>query len=219
MAAAYADHAAFATRPAEEFTNGGRSHAYLPHAVEGFFLNGGKRAYVTRVVPDTAEFATRDLFFEDPAIAAPGDTVLLRSAQQGSGTAVNQPLLMALDPANFAAPNDWIRIGNGSRAEYRQVVSIGANQQHAALSFPLRFAHAAEFAALGLIAGLTAAVAAATLSGVIATQVFEQSWAPDWRLALMGGGIGVIAVTLTGLFATRRVAKAPPSETLRALQL
>jgi putative ABC transport system permease protein len=83
----------------------------------------------------------------------------------------------------------------------------------------LRFAQAAEFAALGLIAGLTAAVAAGTLSGVIATQVFELEWAPDWRLALVGGVIGVVAVTLTGLFATRRVASAPPSETLRALQL
>jgi putative ABC transport system permease protein len=83
----------------------------------------------------------------------------------------------------------------------------------------LRFAHAAEFAALGLIAGLTAAIAAATLSGVIAVQVFDQSWAPDWRLALVGGGIGVIAVTLTGLFVTRRIAQAPPAQTLRALQM
>jgi putative ABC transport system permease protein len=82
----------------------------------------------------------------------------------------------------------------------------------------LRFAHAAEFAALGAIAGLTAAIAAATLSGVIATQVFEQPWSPDWRLALVGGGIGIVAVTLTGLFATRRVASAPPTETLRAAQ-
>jgi putative ABC transport system permease protein len=82
----------------------------------------------------------------------------------------------------------------------------------------LRWAHAAEFAALGLIAGLTAAVAAATLSGVIATQVFEADWAPDWRLALAGGALGVLAVTLTGLFATRRVAAAPPAQTLRALQ-
>jgi putative ABC transport system permease protein len=82
----------------------------------------------------------------------------------------------------------------------------------------LRFAHAAEFAALGLIAGLTAAIAAGALSGFIATEVFEQEWAPDWRLALLGGGIGVVAVTLTGLFATRRVAAAPPSQTLRALQ-
>jgi putative ABC transport system permease protein len=83
----------------------------------------------------------------------------------------------------------------------------------------LRFAHAAEFAALGLIAGLTAAIAAGALSGFIAVEVFDQEWAPDWRLALLGGGIGVAAVTLTGLFATRRVAAAPPSQTLRALQL
>lgn len=83
----------------------------------------------------------------------------------------------------------------------------------------LRFAHATEFAALGLIAGLTAALAAGTLSGLIATRVFELEWAPDWRLALVGGGLGVIAVTLTGLFATRSIASAPPSETLRALQL
>ena len=83
----------------------------------------------------------------------------------------------------------------------------------------LRLAHAAEFAALGLIAGLTAALAAGTLSGFIATRVFEMDWAPDWRLALVGGGLGVVAVTLTGLFATRRIASAPPSETLRALQM
>jgi putative ABC transport system permease protein len=54
---------------------------------------------------------------------------------------------------------------------------------------------------------------------VIAVQVFDQSWAPDWRLALVGGGIGVIAVTLTGLFVTRRIAQAPPAQTLRALQM
>lgn len=82
----------------------------------------------------------------------------------------------------------------------------------------LRFAQAAEFGALGLIAGLTAALAAATLSGIVATQVFEFEWAPDWRLALVGGAIGVVAVTITGLIATRRVASAPPSQTLRALQ-
>ena len=83
----------------------------------------------------------------------------------------------------------------------------------------LRLAQAAEFVALGLIAGLTAAIAAGVLSGVIATQVLEFDWEPDWRLALVGGGLGVIVVALTGLFATRRVAAAPPSETLRALQM
>jgi phage tail sheath protein FI len=30
---------------------------YLPHAVEGFFQNGGKRVYIVRVLPDTATVA------------------------------------------------------------------------------------------------------------------------------------------------------------------
>jgi hypothetical protein len=94
-------------------------HAYLPHSVEGFFLNGGKRAYITRVLSDVATRATRNLFFEDPDLVNPGDTILLRAAQQDTGTNVNPPLLYVLDPANFAL-NDWVRIGDGSRAEYRQ---------------------------------------------------------------------------------------------------
>ncbi|MFO1322796.1 MAG: phage tail sheath subtilisin-like domain-containing protein [Burkholderiales bacterium] len=130
------------TLPIDEFTDPtGRAHCFLPHAVEGFFTNGGKRAYVTRVVPDEVDNATRDMFFADPAVATPGSTVLLSAAQQGTGTAVNQPLLYALDPLNFAL-GDWVRVGDGSRAEYRQVQSVGANQRHVSLDFPLRRAHA-----------------------------------------------------------------------------
>lgn len=82
----------------------------------------------------------------------------------------------------------------------------------------LRLAQAAEFAALGLIAGLTAAVAAGLLSGLIATRGFDLPWAPDWRLAAYGGALGMLIVTLTGLIATRRIAAMPPAQTLRALQ-
>ena len=131
--------------PIDEFTDGsGGAHCYLPHAVEGFFINGGKRAYVTRVLPDIATNASRDLFFSDPAVTTPGATVLLRPAQQGTGTAVNRPLLYVLDPGNFSVgpPADWIRIGGGSRAEYRQVSTIGAVQRHVALNLPLHFSHA-----------------------------------------------------------------------------
>jgi putative ABC transport system permease protein len=88
---------------------------------------------------------------------------------------------------------------------------LGANTRQ------LRLAQLSEFVAIGLLAGFTAAIAASILSGVIATQVFDLTWVPDWRLAAVGGGLGVIAVTLTGLAATRRVVAAPPSQTLRAL--
>lgn len=129
--------------PIDEFTDAtGEHHCFLPHAVEGFFVNGGKRAYVTRVLPDEAPFAARDVFFADPALATPGETVLLRAAQAGTGAAVNPPLLMALSPTNLAV-NDWVRIGDGSRAEYHQVQAIGATAQHVSLRFALHGAHAA----------------------------------------------------------------------------
>lgn len=124
-----------------DFTDGsGRVHAYLPHAVQGFFQNDGRRDYVVRVLPDDARLAERDLF--DRGDAASADTMLLRAAPQGSGTSTNLPLLYALD-VGALADNEWIRVGEGSRAEYRQIAvgGIGTAQRHIALNFPLAMAH------------------------------------------------------------------------------
>lgn len=131
------------TLPQSEFTDPtGRSHCYLPHAVEGFFLNGGKRAWVNRVHPGDAQRAARTMFHADLANVPAGDTVLLRPAVQDTGTALNLPRLYVLDPASFAV-NDWVRIGEGSRADYRQVAAVGAAARHTALNFPLNFSHPA----------------------------------------------------------------------------
>ena len=82
----------------------------------------------------------------------------------------------------------------------------------------LRLAQASEFAAIGLLSGLVAAIAAAILSGVVATRVFDLPWEPNWTLAAVGGGLGMLAALVAGLFATRSVLDAPPSVTLRELQ-
>ena len=82
----------------------------------------------------------------------------------------------------------------------------------------LRLAQASEFAAIGLLSGLTAALAASVLSGIIATQVFELPWTADWRLVGVGAGLGVLASVVAGMLATRRVLDAPPSVTLREAQ-
>nr|WP_255747126.1 FtsX-like permease family protein [Lysobacter sp. CFH 32150] len=82
----------------------------------------------------------------------------------------------------------------------------------------LRLAQASEFAAIGLISGLVAAIAASILSGVVANRVFDLPWEPNWTLAIVGGSLGMLAALLAGLFATRRVLDAPPSVTLRELQ-
>lgn len=82
----------------------------------------------------------------------------------------------------------------------------------------LRMAQASEFAAIGLLSGLVAAIAASVLSGVVAERVFDLPWEPNWTLAAVGGGLGMLAALVAGLFATRRVLDAPPSVTLRELQ-
>ena len=81
----------------------------------------------------------------------------------------------------------------------------------------LRMAQASEFAAIGLLSGLVAAIAASILSGLIATRVFDLPWQPNWSLAIAGGALGMFAALIAGLFATRRVLDAPPSVTLREL--
>jgi len=82
----------------------------------------------------------------------------------------------------------------------------------------LRLAQASEFAAIGLLSGLVAAIAASVLSGVVATRVFDLPWEANWSLAAVGGGLGMLAALAAGLFATRSVLDAPPSVTLRELQ-
>jgi putative ABC transport system permease protein len=81
----------------------------------------------------------------------------------------------------------------------------------------LRLAQAGEFAALGLISGLVAAIASTVLAGVIALQVLDLPWTPDPRLAVTGALVGVVVALLAGLWATRRILDAPPSVTLREL--
>lgn len=82
----------------------------------------------------------------------------------------------------------------------------------------LRFAQASEFGAIGLLSGLVAAIAASVLAGVVSVRVFGLPWEPNWLLAAVGGGIGMVAALVTGLVATRRVVDVPPSVVLRELQ-
>lgn len=82
----------------------------------------------------------------------------------------------------------------------------------------LLLAQATEFAAIGLLAGATAAIAATVLAGVVAQEVFELPWSADWRSALLSAGIGMLSAVVAGMLATRRVLSAPPSVTLRELQ-
>jgi phage tail sheath protein FI len=116
-------------------------HRYLPHAVEGFFTNGGKRVYVVRVLDSAATRAASSLFY--PGTTAPVESVLVRPAGEGTGTGANPPSLLVL-PGTGLAVNDWVRVGDGSGAEYRQVAAAPVTETILVpVSLPLSRSHPA----------------------------------------------------------------------------
>jgi putative ABC transport system permease protein len=76
-------------------------------------------------------------------------------------------------------------------------------------------AHAAEFAAIGALAGLLAALGASALSWVLATRVLNLAYHFNpwiWLIGLSGGTLGVL---LAGLAGTRRALSASPMTLFR----
>ena len=130
-----------------DFSNGPNDpHCYLPTAVEGFFTNGGKRVYITRVLDvGGATRATFDLHNRGSNISA--WTLLLRPARELTGVTASPIYVLNV---NAAVPNtgtlgsgDRIRIGGGSEAEYRVVAAAPGAATHVPLNFPLGRGHGA----------------------------------------------------------------------------
>ena len=89
-------------------------HRFLPHAIEGFFTNAGRRVYVTRVLAlDAASNASTRLFRHQSDGA--GVVLLTRSA-----AGINSVAFVETGAPLAVVANDWVRIGSGSNAEYRQ---------------------------------------------------------------------------------------------------
>ena len=74
---------------------------------------------------------------------------------------------------------------------------------------------AAEFTALGLLAGTLAAVGAATIGYVIATRLFQLDFVPGVTLWLGGLLAGALVVGVSGTLAVRSVINHSPVATLR----
>ncbi len=75
---------------------------------------------------------------------------------------------------------------------------------------------AAEFVALGSLAGLLGAAGAAATGWWVAHRLFALRYAPDPRLWWFGILGGTVLVGLSGTLATSRVVGAPPAQSLRA---
>jgi uncharacterized protein len=116
----------------------GERLADLPHAVSGFFTNGGKRVYVTRVLVAAKAAAASTFMFD-------------RSAAAGAASALLSPITTAaLDTAYFidlagmgvTTPRTWLQIGSGGELEFAKLEALPAGENDARLALPLQFNHA-----------------------------------------------------------------------------
>lgn len=136
--------------PQDTFSNSNGPHWALPQAVEGFFTNGGKEMYVTRVL-DTQGATYAQFTLHDRGTPTSVFSMLLRNAPEGTGTVVStMPLyLVSADLTGGAALNvgQDIRLGDGSASEYRTVdnpppaLVTGATRMDVDLDFPLSRSH------------------------------------------------------------------------------
>ncbi len=78
----------------------------------------------------------------------------------------------------------------------------------------ITLALAAEYAVLGLVAGLVAAAAAQTLGSVLAAQVFHLAYGPRPILWIAGGGGGAVLVALLGWLSLRSALNTAPRSVL-----
>jgi putative ABC transport system permease protein len=76
---------------------------------------------------------------------------------------------------------------------------------------------AAEFIALGVIAGILAAISAGILGVFLSREFFDLEYFPGLLLGLYGLLIGAGVVGVSGTLATRSVVKEPPISTLRRI--
>ena len=96
------------------------------------------------------------------------------------------------------------------RYELTVMRALGARREQ------LRRALLAEFAAIGGLAGLIAAVGAIAVGQVLAKNAFMFDVAIDYSLLPFATLIGALIVTAAGWFAASRLMDAPPLEVLRA---
>nr|MBA3485755.1 FtsX-like permease family protein [Lysobacter sp.] len=179
-------------------------------------LDGFPASYITAVsVPPERTRFTADLVAQFPNLSVIDiDSVLrqVRSTADQVSTVVEVVFYFSLIAGVL------VLLAAVSASQDERLLEGGVMRVLGGSRRQLRSAQASEFIAIGLLSGITAAVAASVLAGVVAVRVFDLPWQPDWGMAAVGAAVGVLAALAAGMFATRSVLDAPPSVTLRELQ-
>lgn len=95
---------------------------YLPHAVEGFFNNGGKRLYIVRVLPDASTVATSTLFDRGNTPDVDSLTFSRFTRSLAARVLQNDQLLLLDDDAGIPVAGGWALLQQGRASEYVQIV-------------------------------------------------------------------------------------------------
>jgi len=184
---------------------------FSPGALEGY-----PASWITAVsVPQGDTAFTRALVERYPNVSVIDIDAVL---QQVRGTADQVSTVVEVVFWFALAAGMLVLLAAISASQDERLLEGGVMRVLGASRRQLRLAQASEFAAIGLLSGLVAAVAATVLAGVVATRVFDLPWTPDVAMAIAGGLAGMAAALVAGLWATRRVLDAPPAVTRRELQ-
>jgi phage tail sheath protein FI len=196
-----------------------KQHRFLPHAVEGFFTNGGKRLFIVRVLDSTALFAATMLF--DRTSVAGASTSLLAPV----GTVPPTAVIYVANDAGLnppTAPPTWIQIGDGSNAEFLQVIGPVPARTDVVLRRALSFPHLTT----ATVDHITQATVAGT--AVVNTPTLDLDVTPGAKVITVTGAGAIAAGTVLRLgtsptddeyvISDGTVSAAPPAQRTVGLQ-
>jgi phage tail sheath protein FI len=160
---------------------------FLPHAVEGFFGNGGQEMYALRVLePLVAVFANTQLFGLSATNPAP--TELLAPTATSPATS----LVYVID-SSVLAVGDWVQVGNGSTSDFAQVVAPTGTANEVTLRPPLVYGY-------DNTSGTAVTVNLYTLPATAATFKLQADVAIGSTTLILDSAAGIVANTVLRLY-------------------
>jgi phage tail sheath protein FI len=109
---------------------------FLPHAVEGFFNNGGRELYVVRVLEESvATFAATQLFGVAATGAVPTELIA------ATATSPSTSLIYVLDDSQLTAGSPWVQVGDGSASDFAQRIAPAGTANDIVLRLPLVYGY------------------------------------------------------------------------------
>jgi putative ABC transport system permease protein len=178
-------------------------------------LAGQPTSYITSFhLPGGSEAVVGDLVREFPNITVIDVAALVRQLQMTLDQVVGavQLVFMFSLLAGFVVLYAAIEASSGERSHELAVLrALGGRQQQ------LRQVVLAEFAVLGVLAGLLAGLGATAIGTALARWVFQLDYLPTADYLLIGIVAGVIGVSLSGMLASRRAFSGRVIERLRGI--